>query len=128
MAHESISNEFHNAVRSPRKDNLFTDVLISCALARTDDRGTFASQDVRGPMQMITGKEYEIPSFQQHLNEFCDEKRGPVLKRTGTPRSYRYSFVNPLVQPFAVMKGVTSGKISDDVLNGLLETDLRLPK
>ena len=49
-----------------------------------------------------------------------------MLKRTGTPRSYRYSFTNPLVQPFAVMKGVTSGKISEDILNNLMQTDLRL--
>lgn len=122
-AHESISNEFHNAIRSPRKDNLFTDVLISCALAKTDERGTFAAQDVRGPMCEITGKDYEIPSFQQHLNEFCDVKRGPVLKRIGTPRSYRYLFTNPLIQPFAVMKGVTSGRVSNDILNSLMARD-----
>jgi Cdc6-like AAA superfamily ATPase len=118
-AHESISSEFHNAVRSPRKDNLFTDVLIACALAPTDDRGTFAAQDVRAPMRHITGKDYEIPSFQQHLSEFCDPKRGPILKRTGTPRSYRYQFKNPLIQPFAVMKGVTSGRISSNLLDTL---------
>ena len=110
-------------VRRARKDNLFTDVLIACALAKTDDRGTFATQDVRKPMQEITAKEYEIPSFQQHLNEFCDDKRGPVLKRTGTPRSYRYAFTNPLIQPFAVMKGVTSGRISDRTLGALALRD-----
>jgi Cdc6-like AAA superfamily ATPase len=116
-AQESISNSWHDAIRSARKDNLFADVLIACALADTDQQGTFAAQDVRGPMREITGKPYEIPSFQQHINEFCDQKRGPVLSRTGTPRRYRYRFVNPLMQPFAVMQGFTTGKISDEVLN-----------
>jgi Cdc6-like AAA superfamily ATPase len=118
-AHESISNAWHNATRSPRKDNLFADVLLSCALAPTDQQGTFAAQDVRGPMRTITSKPYEIPSFAQHLNEFCDAKRGPILRRTGTKRRYRYAFVNPLLQPFVVMQGFTSGKISEEALRNL---------
>ena len=116
-AQESISNAWHIAIRSPRKDNLFADVLIACALADTDQQGTFAAQDIRAPMRSITGKPYEIPSFQQHVNEFCDGKRGPVLRRTGTPRRYRYRFVNPLMQPFVIMQGFTTGKISDLALD-----------
>lgn len=112
-----ISNAWHVAIRSPRRDNLFADVLIACALADTDQQGTFAAQDIRGPMRSITGKPYEIPSFQQHVNEFCDNKRGPVLRRTGTPRRYRYRFVNPLMQPFVIMQGFTTGKISDLALD-----------
>ena len=61
-------------------------------------------------MRTITGKRYEIPSFQQHISEFCDSKRGPILRRTGTPRRYRYRFVNPLMQPFAVMQGFTTDR------------------
>lgn len=118
-AQESISSAWHDATRSPRRDNLFADVLIACALADTDQQGTFAAQDVRDPIRTITGKPYEIPSFQQHISEFCDEKRGPILRRTGTSRRYRYRFVNPLMQPFAVMQGFTTGKLSDDVLRSL---------
>jgi hypothetical protein len=74
--------------------------------------GYFAAQDVRIPMQIITGKTYEIPSFSQHLNEFSEAKRGPILKKIGTPRRFRFRFMNPLLQPFVVMQGCSAGKLN----------------
>jgi Cdc6-like AAA superfamily ATPase len=115
-AQESITNAWHQATRSPRKDNLFADVFLACALAEKDQQGTFAAQDVRGPMREITRKPYAIASFVQHLNEFCEAGRGPALQRTGTKRKYRYRFLNPLMQPYAVMQGFRSNKITRSLL------------
>lgn len=109
---QSIQSTWHKATMSPRKDNLFSTVLLSCALAKTDELGYFAAQDVRKPMSIITGKNYEIPSFSRHLNEFTEEKRGPVLKKIGTKRRYRFRFVNPLMQPFVIMRGYNEGKVA----------------
>lgn len=106
---QSILNLYHLATMSPRKDNLFTEVLTACAMAQTDQMGYFAAQDVRQPMRDITLKDYEIPSFSQHLNEFTDEKRGPILKKIGTPRRYRFRFINPLLQPYVIMQGCKLG-------------------
>jgi Cdc6-like AAA superfamily ATPase len=116
-ANQSIRNGYELAVRSARKDNLFSDVLLSCALAETSDLGFFAAQDVRNPMRQVTGRNYEIPSFAQHLNEFCDPKRGPILQKTGTRRLYRYRFANPLMQPFVIMQGIQSGRIASTILD-----------
>jgi hypothetical protein len=110
-AQQSIRSACHKATISPRKNNLFADVLLACALAKTDDLGFFAAQDIREPMQQVTGKRYEIPSFAQHLNEFCDPKRGPILTKTGAKRRYRFRFVNPLMQPFVIMQGFAAGKL-----------------
>lgn len=118
-AQQSISNSYYEAIRSPRKDNLFGDVLLSCALAETDQQNTFAAQDIRSPMRDITGRPYEIPSFAQHLNEFCDAKRGPILHRTGTKRKFRYRFVNPLMQPFVIMQGFKRARIPKGMINRL---------
>lgn len=107
----SIQNLFHIATMSPRKDNLFADVLFACALAKVDEMGYFAAQDVREPIRGITGRDYDIPSFSQHLNEFTEEKRGPILKKIGTPRRFRFRFLNPLMQPFVVMQGVKRGRL-----------------
>jgi Cdc6-like AAA superfamily ATPase len=120
---QSISSAWHQAVRSPRKDSLFSDVLLACALAETDQQNTFAAQDVRVPMREITGKPYAITSFAQNLNDFCDEKRGPILQRTGPPRKYRYRFVNPLMQPFVIMQGFKGNKITKALLNKLQKRD-----
>ena len=109
----SILSAYHKATMSPRKDNLFADVLLSCAMARADDLSYFAAPDVRDAIRVVTGKSYEIPSFSQHLNEFTEAKRGPILQRTGRPRSYRFRFINPLMQPFVIMKGFAEGKLTE---------------
>lgn len=113
-ANQTIQTAWHKATMSPRKDNLFSEVLEACALANTDELGYFAMQDVREPLRKITGRQYEIPSFAQHLNEFCDQKRGAVLTKTGHKRRYRYRFSNPLLQPYVIMHGVTKGHIHLD--------------
>jgi len=110
-AQQSIQSIWHKATMSPRKDNLFATVLLSCALAKTDELGYFAAQDVRGPLNIITNKKYEIPNYSQHLKEFTEEKRGPVLKKIGTKRRYRFRFINPLMQPFVIMRGYNEGKV-----------------
>src|ERR1700722_5767821 len=93
-------------------------LLLACALTEKTDLGYFAAQDVREPMRKITGKGYEIPSFAQHLNDFCDPKRGPILQKTGSPRLYRYRFINPLFQPFVIMQGIQKDRISSTMLEG----------
>jgi Cdc6-like AAA superfamily ATPase len=121
-AQQSIRSAWHQAIVSARKDNLFADVLLSCALARNDDMGTFAAQDVRAPMQVVTGKPYEIPAFAQHLNEFSDTKRGNILKKQGENRRFRYRFTNPLMPPFVIMKGFSDKKVTTEVLKQLADT------
>jgi Cdc6-like AAA superfamily ATPase len=115
-AQQSIRSAYHQAIVSARKDNLFADVLLSCALARTDEMGTFAAQDVRTPLRAMTGKPYDIPTFAQHLNEFSETKRGDILKKMGQTRRFRYRFTNPLMPPFVIMRGFTEKKVTSEVL------------
>lgn len=117
-AQQSIRTAYHEALRSPRKDSLFGDVLLACALAKQDELGFFAAQDVRSPLRAISGRNYEIPSFARHLSEFTDEKRCRILMKTGEKWRYRYRFRDPLMQPFVIMQGVVSRKIPTRLLNG----------
>ena len=110
-AQQSIKTAWHTAITSPRKDNLFAEVLIACALAKVDDLGYFAAQDVREPLRKILGRTVEIANFAQHLSEFSDARRGPVLERTGTSRKYRFRFKDPLLQPYVVMQGFATNRI-----------------
>jgi hypothetical protein len=114
---QSILSAYELAVRSARKNNLFSDVLLSCALAETTELGFFAAQDVRGPLRRITQTDYEIPTFAQHLNEFADPKRGTILVKTGSRRLYRYRFRNPLMQPYVIMQGLKNKRIVPDMLD-----------
>jgi Cdc6-like AAA superfamily ATPase len=119
---QSIQSAWHKATVSARKDNLFGDVLLSCALAKTDDLGTFAAQDVRTPLRVVTSKQYEIPNFAQHLSEFSDAKRGNILKKIGESRRFRYRFTNPLMPPFVIMRGFNDKKVTGDVLRQLADS------
>jgi len=116
---QSVLTMYETAVRSAKKDNLFGKVLLACALAETNELGEFAAQDVRNHLSNIAGRKLEIPSFAQHLKEFTEDKRGPVLLKTGIPRLYRYKFLEPLLQPYVIMQGIRSKLIK--------MTDLDMP-
>jgi len=116
---QSLLRAYHSATTSPRPDNLFRQVLLACALARTDELGYFAAADVRDPMTKIMGKPYDISSYTQHLNQFCSEERGGVLQKIGVSRKFRFRFRNPLLQPFVVMRGLEDGHIGKEDIRGI---------
>lgn len=68
---------------------------------------------------MIRGRPYEIPSFARHLNEFCQDARGPILKKSGEKRKFRYRFVSPLMPPLIIMKGIVDERIDEGALSEL---------
>jgi Cdc6-like AAA superfamily ATPase len=112
-AQQTVVRAYHDATSSPR-GNLYSEVLLACALAETDDLGYFPASAVRGPMSKIMKKPYEIPAFSRHMNDFCEASRGKILQRTGFPRRYRFRFVNPLMEPYVVMKGIAAKLIKSD--------------
>lgn len=119
---ESIRSLHHRAVMSPRRDNLYREVVLACALARTDSLGYFQASDVRDPLSIIVGRRFEIPAFSRHLSELCETQRGQMLTKIGSSRRFRYRFRNPLVQPFTIMDGLASGNLDDKKLETLRET------
>jgi hypothetical protein len=56
----------------------------------------------------------KIEAYARHLHAFSEDDRGPVLKRKirGTKRP-RFRFINPLLQPYILLRGVDEGLISD---------------
>jgi Cdc6-like AAA superfamily ATPase len=111
-AQQTLQRAYHQATISQRSDSLYTQVLLACALAESDQLGYFAAGDVREPMSRIMGKRYEIAAFSRHLADFCAGDRGAVLERTGIPRRFRFRFRNPLLQPFVIMRGLDNGLIN----------------
>ncbi len=116
---QSLLRTYHTATTSPRKDSLYRQALLACALAKTDELGYFAAADVREPMSKIMGKPYDIPSYSQHLKAFCGERCGHVLQTHGAGRRTRFRFANPLVQPFVVMNGLKNGHVGKGDVLGL---------
>ena len=114
----SILDAYQKATVGQRKGTLFKQVLLACAIAEVDEQGYFVSAAVRDPLTKIMKKLYEIPGFSQHLDKFSsDTTRGPVLERAGTSRRFRFRFINPLLQPYVIMRGLSEGILQGDVLD-----------
>lgn len=110
----TILNDYLQATRSARKDALFAQVLLACALAPKNQLGFFTSGAIREPLEVIAGRRIDIPAFSNHLSQFLEPERGSVLQREGTSRRYFYRFSDPILQPYVVLKGLSSGLITDD--------------
>lgn len=115
-AQQSILDTYHKATFATR-ENIYPQVLLAAALAKPDDLGFFAASDVRAPLSQIMGRRYDIPTFARHLNALSESERGPVLQKKGSERKFRYRFINPLLQPYVVMRGLASEMIPADVIN-----------
>jgi Cdc6-like AAA superfamily ATPase len=111
-ADESVHKAYDQATSSPRKENLYRQVLAACAKTSVSERGYFYPADVKGPMSQIMGKQYEIPAFIRHLHALCTPERGSVLQKTGEARKQRFRFANPLLKPYVYLRGVKEGLVS----------------
>jgi len=108
-----VEQQYASAVASVRKDTLFREVLLACALTTKDSLGRFAAVQLREPLLRITGKDYSTDAFQSHLAKFAEKQRGPVLKKTGSRRNYRWQFINPQLIPYVRLEGIRSGLYSE---------------
>lgn len=106
----SLLSAYELATGSSRQ-TLFPQVLLACALADKSDLGWFTATSVREPLERITGTAYDNSAFWSHLGAFCTPERGEVLQKSGRARQFRYRFVNPLLQPFVIMHGISKGYI-----------------
>lgn len=91
-----------------KRENLFREVLLACALSRKSALGWFTSTDVTDALKTITGEHYHVRRFTRHLREFS-ETRGPILQRAGELYAYFYRFVNPLMESYVVQKAAVNG-------------------
>jgi Cdc6-like AAA superfamily ATPase len=111
-SHASLKSDFRKAVTSPQQANIFGQVLLACALTKTDEWGYFSAADVRAPLSRIRRKNCDIPSFAKHLKRFCGSDRGSVLEMTGAKHKLRYRFSNALMPPLILMKGFVEQRIT----------------
>ena len=82
-------------------------VLLACALADEDDFGFFSAKDLDEPLARLKGQGGESPA--DDLLELA--KTAAVLQRRKEAGTDRYRFVNPLLQPYVVMRGLSEGLV-----------------
>ncbi len=106
-----VQQEYEQAVASSQPDALFEKVLLACALSQKGSLGKFSATDVRTPLRSILMRDISTGAYQSHLAKFCESERGPILKKSGKRRSYRWRFVNPQVIPYILLRGRQAGLI-----------------
>jgi hypothetical protein len=112
---ESIKTAYHDATRSHQPEHLYKEVLLACALADVDDKSFFTAAAVRGPLRIVAERpDLDIPNFSRHLKEMSQTHRGSILLREGETRRLRYRFVNPLIRPYVIMRGVADGLLTTE--------------
>ena len=110
---EIVKDQYLRATRGSREIGIFGKVLLASALAPVDSVGYFGPNDLRVPLAELMGKDKAFLSgYGYHLKRLCEEDCGSVLMRTGSKRKHRYRFVEPMMQPFILMKGLSSGLIT----------------
>lgn len=109
-AQQSIVDAYRDAITGA-PDTIYRQVLLACALAEQDEFGFFTPSDVREPLSTILGRPCTTATFGRHLERLTGESRGGVLQRHGGPGAVCYRFVNPLLQPYVAMRGVTEGAV-----------------
>ncbi len=112
-------SDYQRATRSARKDALFSQVLLACALAPKNQLAFFTSGAIRDPLEIIAGRRIDIPAFSNHLSQFLEPERGAVLQREGSSRRYFYRFTDPIFQPYVILSGLSQKLISDEQLRKL---------
>jgi hypothetical protein len=120
---QSTATKYGKATHSAQKDALYKQILLACAITAaksTDSMGYFNPAAVSNPLATILGKSVTVATFNSHLSDFTQPKRGQVLERSGQPRSYRYRFQDPLVVPYIFMTAVTAGLLTDRKLVTML--------
>ncbi|MGH9607781.1 MAG: ATP-binding protein [Terracidiphilus sp.] len=120
---QSLGHLYRTATHSS-KENIFEEVLLACALA-TDEQGLFGAKDVRSPLSRILNRQMKIEAYIRHLDKFSQPERGPALKKEGQKRKIQYSFVEPMMQPYVLMKGLSEKKITEEQLGVLSSAPLQ---
>jgi Cdc6-like AAA superfamily ATPase len=120
---QTIREQYHKATLSPRKGNIYKEVLLAAALVQVDDLGYFAPADLQKPLAaMLQRQEAKVSLFGQHLKSLCEPDRGSILEQIGTDRKFRYRFVEPMMQPFILIQGLRTGQITRQQVNDLAAT------
>ena len=116
---QSFYDEYTAAVSSNQTTAKFAEVLLACALAKPDDAGFFSAANIIQPLSSIRNKTVTYGNFQRHLGEFISEARGQVLIRRGRDGHFRYRFRDPMMQPYIIIKGISSKMVDETTRKAL---------
>ncbi len=86
---------------------IYPEILLACALSPRDAQGTFSVADARDTLQRIVNR--EVRGLTNQIAALTEEGRGAVLAKEGAAKLARYHFVEPMLEPYILLRGLESG-------------------
>jgi hypothetical protein len=107
---------------------IYPEILLACALSPRDAFGTFTVAGVCETVTRIVRR--EVRGLTNQVSALTEAGRGAVLDKQGTAKSARYRFVDPLLEPYILMRGLEPGWMTHDTPTWLpgLPNSADLPK
>jgi len=113
---QTLLNDWNASTSSPRKDALFEQVLLACALGPRNELGWFRPIDIAEAFRVVSHEPlYGVGTYSQHLHKLSTE-RGKVLERRGSIHRFEFRFRKPLFQSYVLMRSLTSGLLEEKTL------------
>ena len=104
-AYESVEEAYRKATtKTVKEESSFKDIILACALVRTDEYGTFRLADLQTVLTEIKNQPVKLQFYVYHIGKLSESDRGSVLQKVGVKNQYRYRFQNPLVKAFVQLK------------------------
>lgn len=102
---ESIRSIYQKAIITTKKESYFPQILTACALAPTDQHGTFRASDLEKVLIDKLGINLKMQAYQYHIGKLCSKDRGEILEKIEiSSKQSRYRFSNPLFKGFVLLK------------------------
>jgi Cdc6-like AAA superfamily ATPase len=122
-SHHTVKTAYIRAIESSQHTAKYREVLTACAMTHTNELGFFSPSDVREPLSLVLRKPARIEAFARHLHTFCSEDGGPVLRRQVLKKRPQFRFINPLMQPYALMRALADKLITEEDLKATRDPD-----
>lgn len=113
-AQESVKRTYYEAVSSSRRNSVYREAILACALAEQDEFGHFTVSAVRSSLSRHLGIDTTLARCSTYLDRFTDAQHSHVLQVEGQPWRKRYRFADPLLETYVILKGIEDGVVSSD--------------
>lgn len=105
-ASESVRQAYEQSIVRARR-GIYPEILLAAVLSPRDAYGAFNVAAVRDTLERIVRR--EVRGLTNQIAALTETGRGGALQKLGAGKTARYRFVNPLLEPFVLMRGLEQG-------------------
>lgn len=106
QASESVRQAYEQSIVRARR-GIYPEILLAAVLSPRDAHGTFSVTAVRDTLERIVRR--EVRGLTNQIAALTEHGRGGALQKLGVGKSARFRFVNPLLEPYVLMRGLEQG-------------------